>query len=192
MKMQFATAALALAISTTASAATISFNNSTGSYSSGGVTATVTVGSGSLSYNGNALTGGPGIGVKGGALDFTGALSAGDTLTVKFNQAVTLTSASFTSWTGGITHVQMDYTGGSKTLGDTVFDVGQIHTISTGGLTLNSFTLSVGSLDLVSAPFLNSINFTAAPTVPVPAAAWLMGSGLAGLAGLGRRRKVAA
>lgn len=41
---------------------------------------------------------------------------------------------------------------------------------------------SYGTLQLVSAE---------APTVPIPAAAWLMGSGLLGLAGIGYRRKQA-
>ena len=47
---------------------------------------------------------------------------------------------------------------------------------SNGVQTTNAYTLS---------------NFVAAPAVPVPAAAWLFGSGLLGLAGTARRRRAA-
>jgi hypothetical protein len=64
------------------------------------------------------------------------------------------------------------------------------------------FTGSLADGGVANAAFLLSLNdpgagnsytfdLVQAATVPVPAAAWLMGSALAGLAGLSRRRKVA-
>jgi hypothetical protein len=50
----------------------------------------------------------------------------------------------------------------------------------------NEIYLDMGGLSAVGQL---SLNFTTAPAVPVPAAAWLMGSGLIGLAGVARRRK---
>jgi hypothetical protein len=36
--------------------------------------------------------------------------------------------------------------------------------------------------------YVHDLNFSKIPTVPVPGAAWLMGSALVGLAGVARRR----
>jgi len=53
---------------------------------------------------------------------------------------------------------------------------------------LQSWTVTTGMGPIVFAPMLTA---ETAPEVPVPAAAWLMGSALLSLAGIGRRRKAA-
>ena len=181
MRAQLAVSVLALAISTAASATAITFNNATGPYSAGAITAHVTATGGSVYYQGGLL--GPGIGVQSSAFDTLGALAAGKTLTVSFGQSVTLNSISFAAWEGGIDQVTMSYTSGSQTFSNT-FNLNAIDTFSTN-VVLNSFTLSAANG--LTSTYLNSIDVT--PAVPVPAAAWLFGSGLLGLAGLGRKRK---
>ena len=187
MRAQLAVSVLALAISTAASATAITFNNATGSYSSGtGITANVTASGGSLYYNSASILSGSGIGVKGALELLSGPLTNGESLTVTFNQAVNLNSISFAAWEGGIDQVTMSYTSGSQTFSNT-FNTNMIDTFSTGGILLNSFSITPsGSLALTTSTYLNSLDVT--PAVPVPAAAWLFGSGLLGLAGFGRKR----
>lgn len=198
MKMQFAATALALAISATASAATINFNNASGSYSSGGVTATVTATGGALYYSSANTAIGVGSGTIDGPLGVGafGAATTAESLKVTFSQAVTLNSISFAQWsnsiiTGVTDSVTMTYTGGSKTLANSGSTVG----VFSPNVTLTSFTLTPNQGGFINptqstSTFLKSIIVTPS-AVPVPAAAWLMGSGLVGLAGLGRRRKTA-
>lgn len=72
---------------------------------------------------------------------------------------------------------------------------------SLGGIELTKFSVTgkkgtkkVGSSNVTAwtAVYVHSLDYTKIPPVPVPAAAWLMGSGLLGLAGLARRRRKAA
>jgi len=72
--------------------------------------------------------------------------------------------------------------GASVTLNATSFGTQSFGTTFTG---LTSFTLEY---DISAQATFDNINFTA---VPVPAAAWLFGSGLLGLIGISRRKKSA-
>jgi len=63
---------------------------------------------------------------------------------------------------------------------------------------LDATIVSVGNIGTAWGPFANtaysevwSVSFTETSAVPVPAAVWLFGSGLVGLAGVARRRKSA-
>jgi hypothetical protein len=96
-----------------------------------------------------------------------------------------------------IAAANLDYT-----LADNFFNVSPGSTASNLGATANFYVLSntsgnsskaslfvLNGLTLSSVGDLSSVSVS---SVPVPAAVWLMGSGLAGLFGIGRRRKLAA
>jgi hypothetical protein len=196
-KMQSAMAVLALSVSAVASATTLNFNSGSGSYSTGGITATVTAAGGALYYSSNNSAIGVGSGLIDGPLGVTGTLIATSTtnesLTVSFNQAVTLNSIAFAQWSdiGLADSVQLTYAGGSIAL---------VNSGNTGlfspGVSLTSFTLTPNQGGLNSSfgvittnTFLKSIDVTATSAVPIPGAAWLLGSGLTGLVGFARRKK---
>ena len=81
------------------------------------------------------------------------------------------------TWNGGSIDVDADHNGLSSD------DTWGINLTGVNWLELKGN--SIGTVTTLSG--LN--NVTATPTVPVPAAAWLMGSGLAGLVGIARRRR---
>lgn len=62
------------------------------------------------------------------------------------------------------------------------------YTLTSTGVNTYHLLLTSGSPGQITTQDF-SLTATAAPTVPVPAAAWLMGSGLLGLAGAARRRR---
>jgi hypothetical protein len=109
-----------------------------------------------------------------------------DKLIFTFNHAVTLTKITMTAWQNGSALDQADltYNGITTRLPNT----GPNFTFTLPAY-VTSFSLTAkggGSAFRVSSL---SVTEQPAPVVPVPAAAWLMGSGLVGLAGLARRRR---
>lgn len=90
------------------------------------------------------------------------------------------TAASFTM-TGGTVHIDLDPDTAAETL----------IIRATGVLNLTDYEETAGTFDFSSETGYGV--FSAGSTaVPLPAAAWLFGSGLIALVGIGRRRKVAA
>jgi len=183
-------AALALGVAAGASAAPVTFNFNNGSaidnkqnsfvFSSGGVNLTVTAGSNKVAYRQEGLgvfTGGADAGEFNSYLGHSGV----ETLTFTFDQTVNLSSISFFLFENNIDKGKLVYGGTSKDINknsDAIFGtpigLNSFSFTATGSFT--SYRISGLSVD------------TIAPAVPVPAAAWLMGSGLVGLAGIARRR----
>lgn len=178
--------ALISAIAGTASATTYTFNNNGSVFTVDGIKLTVTAGTGSVNNSAS------GLGVKRSSLEDgsmnSDAINEGkDKLIFTFDKAVKLTSFSMTGWQNGslLDQANLTYNGATTRLPNSGPNFA-----FTSPIYVTSFTLTakgsgtafrVGSLSVTQQPV--------APTIPVPAAAWLMGSGLVGLAGLARRRR---
>lgn len=136
-------------------------------------------------------------------------------LTFTFSEAVKLNSIGFSQWENSVLGIGdwarlTYYVGTSSTVAGTVDFVnsgigdGPLRDVfSTGalaGLDVTKFRISPlqgtkpGNVSAKSAFYVHDLDFskivvTPPEEIPVPAAAWLMGSGLLGLAGLARRRR---
>lgn len=171
-------AALAATLTTgAAQAATMSFNNGSGSYTVGSVTGTATATGGSVFYNGveNAIGVGDSV--------FNGGIAQGETLSVNFNQTITITNMYFRQWENPglfVTYDKVLVDGGDFQMmlvdsGQGIFDLLDKFPI---GQTLDGFTLLPQNNR--TAVYLHSIDFEVAE-VPLPAAAWLFISAIGGL-----------
>lgn len=120
-------------------------------------------------------------------------------MAVSFSDVATGTIAGGTfTMTGGHTHINScSPVSGTNFCADALSTPENTFTSNISG----SIALALGASGTFTASYqspggqvnntYNLSNFTPAPAVPVPAAAWLFGSGLLGLAGTARRRKVA-
>jgi len=177
-----------LGVASVSSAATFDFDRASGSatsvdsyttytQSSGGITVSVT---GAGDGNKVSRTYAQGLGV--GTNLFNYLMGTNETLTFTFNQAVDLQQIILNSYgTGTLTWVGGSISGLDGTVDTTPGLNGQFHTVNLTNIT--SFSIKANSNYLM-------VDGLAGVTshVPVPAAAWLMGSGLLSLAGVGRRR----
>jgi hypothetical protein len=178
--------ALISAVAGTASATTYTFNNNGTVFTVDGITLTVTSTAGSVNNSSSGL-GVKRSGVEDGSMNSDLINEGKDTLVFTFNKAVKLTSFTMTAWQNGSALDQADlkYNGVTTRLPNT----GPNFTFALPTY-VTSFSLTAkggGTAFRVSG--LGVAEQPAAPVVPVPAAAWLMGSGLVGLAGLARRRR---
>lgn len=153
----------------------------------GGITVTVTAtGGDSLDYLNL-----DGIGVDSGIFDLAAlqsTLFSSEGLQVSFSEEVTIGSLGMRQWENGFDGANFSSSGGSFALGtsDSGFleDFWDLSGHGVGALT--SFTIN--GTGAVTATLLSSLTNVQVTAVPVPAAAWLLGSALIGLAGLGRKR----
>jgi hypothetical protein len=175
------------------------------SVESGGI-----AGTGSLGVGSSATT--AGIGCANSfptcALVFTG-WTTSEWLTFTFSEAVKLSSIGFTQWENSVLNIGdwarlTYYVGNSNTVAGTVDFVNSgigdgplLDTFATGALAnlaVTKFMVSPlqgtkpNGVSAKTAFYVHDLNFSKIPTVPVPGAAWLMGSALVGLAGVARRR----
>ena len=184
-------AALALSVAGGAFAAPVTFNFQTGPtttnnqnsflFSAGGINLTVTAGSDKVSHRWD------GLGVYTGGLDAPDLNSSAfhnsvEKLTFTFSEAVNLTSILFHLFENNLDQGKIVYGSNSLTINknnDALFS---------SPIMLTSFTfIPTGLISTYRISGL-TVDTISAPAVPVPAAAWLMGSGLVGLAGIARRR----
>ena len=160
---------------------TFNFNNNGSVFTVGGITLTVTSTAGSVNNSSS------GLGVKRSSLE-DGSMNSDlinegkDTLVFTFSKAVTLTKFGMTAWQNGSALDQADlkYNGVTTRLPNT----GPNFTFAVSPPYVTSFTLTAkggGTAFRVASLEVRE--------VPVPAAAWLMGSGLVGLAGIARRKR---
>jgi len=160
---------------------------------------------------GNSVTNG-GIGcADGGCADifFGSGFNSTESLTFTFSEKIQLNAISFRQWENNVAGFgdwgRLTYYDGASNviLGSIDFmNSGQgdgplLDTFFLSNLQLTKFTITglkgtkqVNGKNVTawSAFYVHDLDFSSV-AVPVPAAAWLMGSGLAGLAGLARRRK---
>lgn len=197
-------------------AATINFNNGSGVYSAGGVTATVsvtTVRSGDgLYYNSTENAIGVGSSKTTGAMGykeynlfkcgFVGCFTEGETITVTFDQEVTVDNVYLRQWEDNVAgfgdEVNFTSAGGNVNFDKSDgYDGSILVDRFETGVTTTSFTLTPvqggtngAGATVKTAVYLHSLDFSVSE-VPLPAAAWLFGSAMLGLIGVGRRRKLA-
>jgi hypothetical protein len=181
--------ALMSAVAGTASATTYTFNSNGTVFNIDGITLTVTSTAGSVNNSSS------GLGVKRSTFE-SGDMNSDlinegkDTLVFTFSKAVKLNSFSMSSWQNGSSLDQADLkykgvttrlpnTGPNFTFTPTDYVTSFSLTAKGGGTAFR--VKSLGVTEQPAAP--------TTPAVPVPAAAWLMGSGLVGLAGLARRKR---
>jgi hypothetical protein len=181
--------ALISAVAGTASATTYTFNNNGSVFTVDGIKLTVTAATGSVN---NASGNNGGLGVKRGTFE-DGSMNSDlinegkDKLIFTFDKAVKLTNFTMTSWQNGSSLDQADLTYNGVTT--RLPNSGPNFTFNLP-IYVTSFTLTAkGGGTAFRVKSLGVIEQPVAPAVPVPAAAWLMGSGLVALAGLARRRK---
>jgi hypothetical protein len=187
MKHILTIATLTLASSLT-SAATFNFTGLGSVPGSGysntvdGITVTITAPGENLGYL-NA----DGIGVKRNCCDLSG-LQNNEDLLVSFSEEVTIGSLTFRQWEGP-DRVQLNSAGGNLDLNDDTSAFGSSESFDLSALTgITSFTLEGNSFATVTLlASLGNVQASAS-AVPVPAAAWLFGSALIGLVGVGRRK----
>lgn len=180
------TGALLSAFAGAASATTYTFNGSATVFTVDGIKLTVTA------ATGNVNTSSSGLGVKRSALE-DGSMNSDlinegkDKLIFTFDQAVKLTKITMTAWQNGsaLDQADLSYNGATTRLPNT----GPNFTFALSDYVTSFSVTAKGGGSAFRISGLEVSAKPAAPTVPVPAAAWLMGSGLAGLAGLSRRRK---
>lgn len=201
----------AVVASASASAATINFNNGSGSYSADGVTATVTVttarsGDG-LYYNATEDAIGVGNSATTGAMGYKeyslfqcgliGCYTEAETITVTFSEEVTISNIYLRQWENNVLgfgdEVNFTSAGGNVNFDESDQTIGLLDRFDVG-VTATSFTLTpeqngtngAGASNR-TAVYLHSLEFEVSE-VPLPAAAYLFGSALAGLVAVGRRR----
>ena len=188
--MRFPKALLAAAVISgmagAASATTYNFSNNGTVFTVDGIKLTVTTPTGTV-----VNTASTGLGVRRTAGEDTSmnsdAINEGkDILIFTFDKAVKLTNMSMTAWQNGslLDQADLTYNGTTTRLPNT----GPNFTFNPTyypGVYVTSFTLTAKGSG--TAFRVSSLGVT---EVPVPAAAWLMGSGLLGVAGVARRRRV--
>lgn len=189
-------ASAVFAASLNASAAVLRFDDSATQistnewiYEMDGVQATVISENGRIFYN--PVEGAIGVGTN----VLNGAMSWGETLTIRFDQPVTISQISFRQWENPgliFTYDEVifrnDDTGGLLTLTDSgqgAFDL--LDHFALPDITLSSFTLIPNNQR--TAVYLWGIEFETTE-IPLPGAVWLFGTALAGLGVAGRRRTV--
>ncbi len=181
---------LAFALSQSATAATFNYLNpgwvSASGYSStvDGITASVTASGNHLGYYVLA----PGLGHTGCHFGVCSAsIQNTESVTVAFSQAVSITSLKIAAWDKADTISLTASNGNSSILnnGPIFAKVGTFNLSALGNLT----SLTITGASFTSVFSLREISVTPVSSVPVPGAAWLMGSGLLGLAGWARRRQ---
>ena len=159
----------------------------------------------------NVFNGGIGCKDSGCGIGSSGYVST-EQLTFTFSQAVKLNSVSFRQWENNVLGfgdeaILTYYVGTSNTVAGTLQftdsglgDGPLLDPFYLDDLELSKFTITgiAGSktvngahVTARSAFYVHDLDYSLVetPTVPVPATAWLLGSGLAGLAGLTRRRR---
>lgn len=114
-------------------------------------------------------------------------VTTNETLRLVFDQAVTINSTTFvngnhgTNFTGNF---DLSIDGGTAT----TYSLTNIFAMDLTGTTFEFFNPNVGAGSAVSNDKQFYINALDVTVVPVPAAAWLFGSGLLGLLGMARRK----
>lgn len=181
---------LALTIGQAATAATFNYSNpgavSAMGYSStaGGVTATVTASGNHLAYYALA----PGLGNSGCHFGIcSNAIQNTESVTVTFSQAVTMSSLKIAAWDSA-DGISLTASNGNSSLlnnGPLFATVGNFNLSGLGQFT----SLTIAGASFTSVFSLREMIVTPVSSVPVPAAAWLMGSGLVSLAGLAKRKQ---
>ena len=177
---------VALAMSTAASAASFDFTglgsqsgNSSITVASddGTLTAVATASSNVGAFNLD------GLGVKGGFFDLK-TIGNNETLTITFSEAVDLGELHLRQFEGPDS-LLLSWDTGSLLLNDGTASVNEYRTVNLSGVNFISLT-GQGGLTQATLAGLNDVS--AVSEVPVPAAAWLFGSALLGLAGAKRKR----
>jgi hypothetical protein len=105
-------------------------------------------------------------------------------------QPGTATNTGVLSWygTGGITPINGLTVNGSSAASFYLVSANDAGSNSPGVASI----FNLGTATLNDSAGVDKIIFSGSPTVPLPAAFWLLGSGLVGLAGVARRRRLAA
>lgn len=173
----------ALALSTGVSAASFDFTggSTSGATSSDGViTVSFSTPSGSVTATGG------GVGVKDGWVN-AGALQNNETLRLDFSATTNIGSLFLTGWEGP-DRLTLTYDGGVVDINDDNNGWGSNETYAINLTGVTFITLKGNSWG--TATRLSGLgNVSATPSeVPVPAAAWLFGTALVGLAGIARKR----